>query len=213
MTQSKRAYDGFPTADWKSGPMFFLFLRCGPMLLTGRGGERKPRKRLAYRGSYAGWHSLNLRSKVFALRVDFHVCNAHYTNHHLLPVRLDLSRGDQFISSAYRRLRRSSPVMWHLGHGGGVDLGSHQWGLHFSSFRIKVWWGGAQMVATASSLIKFPVFGPILVATRSLWELCGSQEGDPWSFIGDYSFFFVSEMNAVFLTRSTTSRQQPTMLG
>jgi hypothetical protein len=89
--------------------------------------------------------------------------------------------------------------MWHLGHGGGVDLGSHQWGLHFSSFRIKVWWGGAQMVATASSLIKFPVFGPILVATRSLWELCGSQEGDPWSFIGDYSFFLISGTDAVFL--------------
>jgi hypothetical protein len=35
-------------------------------------------------------------------------------------------------------------------------------GIRFSGFRVKVWWGGAQVVAVASSQIKSPRLQPHL---------------------------------------------------
>jgi hypothetical protein len=66
-----------------------------------------------------------------------------------------------------------------------------------------------------------PGFSPISVATsRGLWEWCGFRGfhlavgiiGFSISFIGSSSFFFVFGTDVVFLTRSATSRPQPTTL-
>jgi hypothetical protein len=88
-------------------------------------------------------------------------------------------------------------------------------------FRVKVCQdGGGGGDASCNKV--FPASNPISPGTsRGLWEWCGPQGfrlamgifRSSRSFIGSSFFFFVSETNVVFLTRSMTSHLQPTMSG
>jgi hypothetical protein len=91
----------------------------------------------------------------------------------------------------------------------------------FSIFRVKVCRGCVQVVVAEPRAIRSPGLNLISAATsRGLWEWCGLRGfrravgifGSSRSFIGSFSFFFVFGTYVVFLTRSTTSRLQPTTL-
>jgi hypothetical protein len=136
--------------------------------------------------------------------------------------------GDPIQSASRWRCCRS-PIyvafrLWRRGGSQSSSVGGLRplfWGLCFC-FRVNVCRDGVQVVVAASSAIRSPLLQPHLGGNVEklvgvVWSSGISSSygifGSSRSFIDSSSFFFVFGTDVVFLTRSATSRPQPTTSG